>query len=405
MIMLLLGQRFAQAQNVITVAAYPAVDSIVKSALPAWKKTHPNVEVKIISRAYADHHTAMTTALATSSEPPDVMVLEYSYVARFATGGGLEDLGSSAYGLQNHDGKFVPFALQQAMSPKGQWVAVPADIGPGTLLYRKDLLEKAGLEESNLTRSWDSYISAGLTLKKHTGAYLIAHARDIKDLIIRSKGKPTEGLYFDSQNKVLVDSDRFVKAFELAKQIRDNKLDAKVASWSNEWAEGFRRGHVATQMSGAWLAGHLNNWLAPATTGMWRAAQLPENTWAAWGGRFYAIPKGAKNKKLAWELIQLMTLDPAQQLSAFKSQDAFPALISVHDDPFLQQPIEFLGGQKARLLWRESARNIQATQVHKLDPFAEEVVNTELDKVLDQGKDIRLALKDAQKLLERRARR
>ena len=74
MIMLLLGQRFAQAQNVITVAAYPAVDSIVKSALPAWKKTHPNVEVKIISRAYADHHTAMTTALATSSEPPDVMV-------------------------------------------------------------------------------------------------------------------------------------------------------------------------------------------------------------------------------------------------------------------------------------------------------------------------------------------
>ena len=165
------------------------------------------------------------------------------------------------------------------------------------------------------------------------------------------------------------------------------------------------RGHVATQMSGAWLAGHLNNWLAPATTGMWRAAQLPENTWAAWGGSFYAIPKGAKNKKLAWELIQLMTLDPAQQLSAFKSQDAFPALISVHDDPFLQQPIEFLGGQKARLLWRESARNIQATQVHKLDPFAEEVVNTELDKVLDQGKDIRLALKDAQKLLERRARR
>jgi multiple sugar transport system substrate-binding protein len=43
--------------------------------------------------------------------------------------------------------------------------------------------------------------------------------------------------------------------------------------------------------------------------------------------------------------------------------------------------------------------------VHELDAFAEEVVNTELDKVLDQGKDIPTALADAQKLLERRARR
>ena len=68
----------AQAQKVLTVAAYPAVDSIIKAALPAWEKKHPGVQVKVISRAYADHHTAMTTALSTSSKPPDVMVLESS---------------------------------------------------------------------------------------------------------------------------------------------------------------------------------------------------------------------------------------------------------------------------------------------------------------------------------------
>ena len=89
----------AHAQKVLTVAAYPAVDSIIKAALPAWEKKHPGVQVKVISRAYADHHTAMTTALSTSSKPPDVMVLESSYVARFATGGGLEDLGAPPYNL------------------------------------------------------------------------------------------------------------------------------------------------------------------------------------------------------------------------------------------------------------------------------------------------------------------
>ena len=91
----------AQAQKVLTVAAYPAVDSIIKAALPAWERKHPGVQVKLISRAYADHHTAMTTALSTSSKPPDVMVLESSYVARFATGGGLEDLGGPPYRLND----------------------------------------------------------------------------------------------------------------------------------------------------------------------------------------------------------------------------------------------------------------------------------------------------------------
>ena len=395
----------AQAQKVLTVAAYPAVDSIIKAAIPAWEKKHPGVQVKLISRAYADHHTAMTTALSTSSKPPDVMVLESSYVARFATGGGLENLVAPPYRLNESKHLFASFSIDQAKSSKGQLVAIPTDIGPGTLLYRNDLLLKAGLQESDLTNSWDSYVNAGVVMKKATGAYLVAHARDVKDLIIRGGVKPGEGLYFDDAGHSLVTNERFVKAFELAKRIRQHKLDGKISAWSNEWAEGFRRGHVATQMSGAWIAGHLNNWLAPETKGLWRAAQLPENTWAAWGGSFYAIPKAAIQKELAWDLIQVMTLNPEQQLQAFKSQDAFPALISVHNDAFFNEPIAFLGQQKARILWREATQRIQAAKVHRLDTFADEVVNTELDKVLDQGKDIHLALKDASRLLERRARR
>jgi multiple sugar transport system substrate-binding protein len=254
-------------------------------------------------------------------------------------------------------------------------------------------------------QSWDGYVAAGVKIKAATGAYLVAHARDVKDIVIRSDIKPGEGLYIDAKGRVLVDSPRFVRAFELAKKVRDGKLDGKISAWSNEWSEGFKRGTIATQMSGAWLAGHLNNWLAPDTKGLWRASQLPEKAWGSWGGSFYTIPKGAKNKALAWDFIQMMTLDPQMQLNAFKSQDAFPALVDVHNDVFFDQPIEFLGGQKARLLWREASRKINAVDVHKLDPIAEEIINTEMDKVLDQGKDVRTALADAKALLERRVKR
>ncbi|MBA4176153.1 MAG: sugar ABC transporter substrate-binding protein [Leptothrix sp. (in: Bacteria)] len=395
------------AQQVLTVAAYPAVDKIIEAAIPAWNKRHPNVGIKLVSRQFADHHTAMTTALSTRFYLPDVMALEVGYVGRFAQGGGLDDLRQPPYNFREVAPLYVPYAVAQATSRSGAIVAAPGDIGPGTLLWRADVLARAGVGEAELTKSWDSYVAAGVKIKQATGAYLLPHARDMKDILIRTGIQPGEGLYFDKDSRVLVDSPRFVRAFELAREVRRHRLDARVMVWSNEWSEGFKRGTLATQMSGAWLAGHLSNWLAPETRGLWRASQLPEGAFVAYGGTFFAIARGTPqaHKPLAWEFIRLLTLDREMQLAAFKSQDAFPALLSSYDDPFFEQPLPFLGGQPARSLWRDATRRIAAVAVHKQDVFASEVIDTELDKVLDQGKDIATALADAARLLQRRAKR
>ncbi|MES2355032.1 MAG: extracellular solute-binding protein [Pseudomonadota bacterium] len=395
----------AQSTTSLTVAAFPAVDKIIQSAIPAWKKQHPDVDIKVVSREYADHHNSITLALATNSNVPDIMVIEVGFVARFAEGGGLDDLSKPPYSAGQYLNKFVPYSVGQAMSTAGAIAVMPADIGPGTLFYRKDILQKAGVSEADLTKSWESYIAAGSKIKTATGSYLLAHARDLKDIAIRANIKEGEGIYFDKSNKVLVEGPRFVRAFELAKAARQAKLDAKIGAWSNEWSEGFKRGTVATQMMGAWLGGHLANWLAPNTKGLWRAAALPEATFASWGGSFYAIPKNGKNKELAWDFVKLMTLNKEIQLAAFKSQDAFPALLEAQNDPFFDQPIEFLGGQAPRPLWRDAANHIRSIDANKYDSVAGEIINSELDKVLDQGKDIKAALADAKALIERRARR
>ena len=83
----------APKPRVLTVAAFPLVDKIVEAAQPRWRARHPDVELRVISRQYIDHHTAMTTALSTSARLPDVMALEVSFVGRFAQGHGLDDLG------------------------------------------------------------------------------------------------------------------------------------------------------------------------------------------------------------------------------------------------------------------------------------------------------------------------
>jgi multiple sugar transport system substrate-binding protein len=395
----------AQAATTLTVASFPNFDEAVKVALPEWKKKFPDVEIKLVSLAFADHHTAMTTALATGTNLPDVMAVEISYIGKFSGSGGLENLGAAPYNGLQYQKQFARFTYPQAMSGLGKLAAIPADIGPGTLFYRKDILDKAGVTEAALTQSWESHIEAGKKVKAATGAYLLASAVDIKDIYIRSSLKDGEGIYFDKAGKVLVDSPRFVKGFELARAARQAGIDAKILAWSNEWGEGFKRGQIVTQMMGAWLGGHLATWLAPDTKGNWRAAQLPGGAWASWGGSFYAIPTKAANKQLAWEFIKFMTLDKDQQLRAFRGLDAFPALITAQDDPFVDQPIPFLGEQKARQLWKEAASRIPATAVNRHDATANEIINAELTNVLEKNKDIKAALADAKKQIERRVRR
>lgn len=394
MVTALLVMLQAQA-TILTVAAYPAVDQIVRAAIPAWHKLHPDVGIEVVSREFADHHTAMTTALATRSHLPDIMAVEVSYLGRFANSGGLLDLAKPPFSADAYRDRFVPYAYAQARVGGSTLSAMPGDIGPGTLYYRNDLLQKSGVSVDDLTRSWDAYVDAGRRIHRATGAYLVADARDLKDVVIRTGLKPGEGLYFDASGRVLVDAPRFQRAFALARTVRREHLDGKSKAWSSEWSEMLRSGKVATQMMGAWLGGHLSRWLAPETAGRWRVSNLPEGSQVAWGGTFYAIPARAPNPALAFEFIRLLTLDRSMQLSAFLAQDAFPALLSAQNDPFFDQPLPFLGGQQARQMWRETALRIQAAPINRLDPIAAEIVDAALDKVLNDDQPIANALAEA----------
>ena len=401
------GRAAAASNAPLQVAAFPLVDEIVRDLLKGWQRSHPGLQVEVVSRQYDDHHTAMTTALSTSGHQPDVIALEASYMGRFALGGGLDDLSAAPFGAERFKDRFVPFAFEQARNRSGAVIAMPTDIGPGSLFYRHDLLAKAGLVEADLTRSWEAYVEAGVRIKAATGAYLIGHARLVKDIVARAGVPVGDGIYFDAQQRPQLTSPRFVRAFELARRVRQEKLDARVDIWFNDWAESLKRGKLATEMSGCWMAGQLANWVAPKTAGQWRVAQLPGDSYVSYGGTYYAIPRRSapERKALAWALIQELTLNRQRQLDAFKSQDAFPALLAAQDDDFFDGPVPFLGGQPARQLWRDAARRITALALHKQNKFAEEVTNAELDNVLAYGKPIAEALGDAQELLAQRAHR
>lgn len=399
----------AAAQAPLRVAAFPLVDRIAQDAAPRWAQSTAgrSIGLRVESRPYQDHHTAMNTALATRAALPDVMVLEASQLGRFGRGSGLQRLDLAPFATDSLLDSLTPYALAQARNERRELIALPADLGPGTLLLRQDLLDRSGLEPQSLSESWERYIAAGERIRSRTGAYLVAHVQALRDILQRHGMQAGEGLYFDAGDRPLLHRPRFRRCFELLREVRRLNLDARLNTWSNEWAEALRRGRLATELGGAWLVGQLSAWVAPATAGLWRASDLPGGTTTSYGGAFYAIPQGlpAERKQQAWDFVRLMCTDPQLQQHAFQHYDAFPALRAAQQGPFFDEALPFLGGQAARRLWAATAQRIQAPPPHRQDRFADEVMGTELDKVLLRNKSIDLALEDAERLIARRARR
>ncbi|WP_369600092.1 extracellular solute-binding protein [Hahella sp. SMD15-11] len=391
------------AETKIRFDGFPDFDSSLKKILPEFRKAHPDIEVDYLMNNWGDHHNKLTTNLATGSGAGDVVVVDVAKIGAFAQSGGLVNL-SKTFNADQYESDFAPYAWAQGQDDKGDQYGIPVDLGPGVMYYRHDVARKMGVDMNEVIKSWDSYIDYGKKLKKE-GIYLIASAADVAEAIIMTTVEEGNGIYFDAKGNSLITSDRFVRAFETAKKIRDLGLDARISSWTNEWYESFKTGTVATQLSGAWLLGHLKNWIAPQTAGKWRVSNLPDGIYGSWGGSFLAIPKQSQHKKEAWELIRFMTLNPEIQLLAFRTIAAFPSNVNTYSDPMFDEPIEFLGGQKARRLFAEIAQKVRPVKPAKGDHIARSMVfDNALMEVLDNGRDVKEALQDAERLLKRRLR-
>ncbi|WP_414931357.1 ABC transporter substrate-binding protein [Vibrio europaeus] len=390
------------ADSNIRFDGFPDFDSSLKVLLPDFEK-ETGIKVDYLMNNHGDHHTKLTTNLATGSGAGDVIVVDVEKIGPFVASGGLVNL-SENYGADKFAESFAPYAWAQGKGADGDVYGMPVDLGPGVMYYRSDVFAKTGIDVNQAIKDWDSYIKAGEELKKKD-VYLIASAADVAQAIIFTTVPEGEGLYFDADGNPVVTSERFVHAFEVAKEIREKGLDARILAWSNEWYEGFRNGTFATQLSGAWLLGHLNNWIAPETAGNWGVSHLPDGIYGSWGGSFLSIPTQSKHQDEAWKLIEYMTTRRDIQLKHFETIAAFPANTQTYDDALFQEEVEFLGGQKARLLFADVAKNIKPVAPAKGDHVARSIIlENALMEVLDEGKDIETALKEAERMIKRRTR-
>lgn len=393
----------AAAKTPVRIDVYPDYDNHLKLVMPPFAAANKDLEIRFTAFIFEEYHRRLAKKLAAGVGAGDVVLVDVSQLGAFINSGSLMDLSPYLAKTEKLEENFALYSLAQGKGSDGKQYAIPIDIGPGVLYYRRDLVDDLGFKIERIGRDWESFIEYGVQLKKKKGVALVATAADLADLIVYATVKDGEGLYFDKNGNSLLTSERFVQALSLAKKVRDLGLDANLVPWSKEWLEGLRTGKVATQLSGAWLLGHLKNSIAPDATGLWGAANLPNGIYGSWGGSFLAIPKQSKQAAAAWRVIEYL-VQPRIQLQGLSHIGAFPANIITYRDPQFEAPVPYLKGQQAWQLFAGIARRVKAIQPHRNDPMAQEFYRGALNEVLAEGKDVKSSLDRAHQQLMVRAR-
>ncbi|WP_423834484.1 ABC transporter substrate-binding protein [Streptomyces manipurensis] len=344
-----------EAGGKITVWAW---EPTLKKVAADFEKKYPKVDVELINAGTGDRqYTALQNAVAAGSGAPEVAQVEYYAVGQFAIGKALEEL--SPYGAAAHDQAFTTGPSSAVRYGKGIY-ALPMDSGPMALFYNKKVFDRHGVA---VPTTWDEYVDAARALHKADPKLYITNdtgdAGATTSLIWQAGGRP----YRVDGTRIRIDfgdpgTARYTGTWQ---KLIDERLLAPVPSWSDEWYKGLADGSIATLATGAWMPANFVSG-APAASGDWRVAPLPQWTKGAAagaenGGSSLAVPKASKNKALAYAFIEYATTGPGA--AARVAEGAFPATRADLDSPaFLDTAFPYFGGQQANRILAAAAREV-----------------------------------------------
>lgn len=140
-----------------------APESVIKAVNTEFTAAHPGTTVNVEIQQWDGIQEKTTTALA-GNNPPDVLEIGSTLVSKFADSGGLKDLTDSKAEL---GGDSWLQGLTDAGSLDGKLYGVPYYAGDRAVLYRKDLLAKAGVTTLPTDRA--TFVAAAAKLQAKFG--------------------------------------------------------------------------------------------------------------------------------------------------------------------------------------------------------------------------------------------
>jgi multiple sugar transport system substrate-binding protein len=140
-------------------------DPVIKAAIKRWNAANPNIQIRFQTFPFEDYTGAKLTTAFAAGKGPDIFWISPGAFLNYVNNGVAEPVDDIV------DKAAYSEAAVSAVSVDGKMLALPFEQEPVALYYRRDTLEKAGIEPP---KTWDDLTAAAqeLTGGKQKGIFI-----------------------------------------------------------------------------------------------------------------------------------------------------------------------------------------------------------------------------------------
>lgn len=283
-------------------------ETLVKSMVAEFNRTHPLIQVKTLAVPAADGDAKLLTAIA-AGNPPDVFTEWNSSIGSFANNGSLVNLNQFMRGSEKKMRSwFYPIALKWA-TYKGGLYGLPWTMNSDALFYNKTMMKRAGLNPNRPPKTLAQLNAEQAKLWKfskngavqqmgfYDGAFnTFAGTFGVKDFI---KGK------YDLLTPQAKADMKFLSTFKKYPFSKVSGFSSAFSAAAGGAEDPFDMGKAGFYVNGMWEIPQIQ---ANDPRLQYGVAPLPAPPGGHYGastinGNYNIIPKNAKYPKAAWTFI------------------------------------------------------------------------------------------------------
>ncbi|MFJ7120913.1 ABC transporter substrate-binding protein [Streptomyces albogriseolus] len=338
------GERPGDGRGPLTLATAGDLTGYLGSVLDGWNRTHPGEEVTLVELPDSADETRaqmITDLRAGEGGRFDVLNIDVSWTSEFAAAGWIRPLPRDRFPLDT----FLPRVVDTA-TYDGRLYAVPYVTNAGLLLYRKDVLDDAGVPPP---RTWAELERATKTLAPargldgYAGQFLPYEGLTVNAAeAVYSAGGAILG---DEGERVTVDSRAARKGIGfLARGVREGWIPREALAYKEEESKrAFQDGrllflrnwpyaYVAASAPGSKVAGKVGAVPLPGPDGPGTSVL---------GGSNLAVSSHARHPDSAARLLAYLTGERVQR--QVLTRGALPPVrAGLYDDPELVRRFPYL---------------------------------------------------------------
>jgi raffinose/stachyose/melibiose transport system substrate-binding protein len=291
-------------------------------AIKEFEKTHPGVEVKFEEKGFEQIQKTAPMVL-NSNDAPDLM----EYNKGNATAGHLSQQGlltdlSAETTKRGWDKKLsagVRTTSQydaKGVMGSGKWYGIPNYAEYTMVFYNKDLFKKYGMAEpktfDELTAAMDRFVDEGITPLANGGAEYVAQQYLYQLALSKADRSWVDSYELYKGKPDFHDAAWTYGAETFADWVKKGYISEKSTGTKAEDAGvSFIQGKSPILFSGSWWYGRF---VAESKVD-WGTFLWPDsNMTLGSGGNLWVVPKGAKNKELAYDFIDITMSKKIQNL-------------------------------------------------------------------------------------------